>query len=254
MNKFSMLVYGQPGCGKTYLLGTAPDEMTPMLILDSDPGLLTLQSIGRLSVLCSDVSELPEERPPDGSIIGLTISDWQKFREAHAWLERHPGFFESVAWDSLTGLVELNRRFVLRSATGTDTRHDPDILEQRDYLRSQLHIETALRAFLTLDVSLMITGHVSMTDDPLSGLVIAPDLPNGIFRAVIRKLDIVALYHTISDPDTDKGLIRRLFLNSDGRFVARTRLPHQTHLDDPTLGVIAASLEPSSTKQTQEGK
>lgn len=235
MKKFSMLIYGASGVGKTFLLGTAEPPATPMLIIDTDPGLATLYQKIRVH---HQTLETFSEDVPETAIDGITLSRWQSLQRVYLWLESHPNVYKTVCWDSLTGLVEINRDDIVREMARTKPDHDRDIPELRDYLRSQIQIVRAMRSFISLPSSLIITGHSSAAESPVAGEEIIPDLSEGLRRSLRLKIDVIGFYY-YAGHDKDKIPTRVLSFESDGSFLARSRIPKlSVSIENPTLSKI----------------
>ena len=61
----NMLIYGNPGVGKTTLLGTAQDhpETTPMLLIDVEAGVTTLRKRKDIDVITArSIQDIVEDR------------------------------------------------------------------------------------------------------------------------------------------------------------------------------------------------
>ena len=129
-----MIIYSPPGHGKTTFLGTAAgdDRVSPMLLLEFEAGTKAIQSKIRKLKL----EELGVV-PPDVNLIDVvSIKTWADFDAAYDFLANYDHQYRSAALDSLSEMNYLNMAESLSQALREDKRHDPDIMEQRDYLRS----------------------------------------------------------------------------------------------------------------------
>lgn len=138
----NLLVYGEPGAGKTYLCGTAQDseDTRPLLFLDVEGGSMTLR------------------RRPDVDVI--QIRSMQEIIDVSNELFKNPGYYKTLAVDSLTELQKLDLMTVVKDykrSSSTPDRIDEDVPDQRSWGKSGVRIGRIVRFLKDLPINTIMT-------------------------------------------------------------------------------------------------
>lgn len=185
-----ILIYGEPGAGKSFLAGQAQDvpEMADVLLLDCDGGSSTLLSRGDISAAST--------RTADDA-------------EAVLWMvaNKDPAV-ASVRTVVLDGLSELSRRFLADLAVSEaqkNGKRDQDANELRDYMKTKNRMLRILRLARDIPTNLVITTWASKTyplkpgtqqqDTSLEPTIITPDVSNSIRTTLMGLVDDVFYLH-----------------------------------------------------------
>lgn len=216
------LVFGPPGHGKTYLLGTLADDArtAPTLILDFEGGVQTL--VGR-------------------DIDVARINDWPDFEEAYDVLVDPDSKYRSVGVDSLS---ETQVAGLLRILEKDKRRADPDQLAQPDWGLILVQMRRFVRAFKDLDMHVFMTAISDEDLDPREGKVVVPSFQGKFAREVAGIFDTVA-YLALAE-DEDGKTERTLLLHGWPKYRVKARSPMAVTVPqevvEPTAGKLLDAL------------
>lgn len=182
------LFYGDPGAGKTHLLGTAMDHpaLRPMLLLDIEGGALTLRKRTDLDVLQIRTMKKLEE----------TIQDLQKS------VKDGEMYYKCVGLDGITELQKLDMRWVMKEAkrkARDPEKVDLNVPSQREWGISNERVRLVVRALKDLDCHFLATAFISevrkenKSEGTSKVVKIRPSLPGKLASEVPGFFDIVGL-------------------------------------------------------------
>ena len=202
------MFYGEPGVGKTHLLGTAQDhEITsPLLVIDIDGGIATLRKRPDVDViqvrstkqLIQAYRHLFNSRPPDG--------------------EKFP--YGTVGIDSLSELQQLDLVEVMKEFSKINDKIDPDVPDQRGYGKSGTHMRDFVRAFRDLPCNTVFTCHSQTERDNNMRMLTQIKLVGKLRIDIPGFLDIVGYYRSeVEDGETNRYM---QFVNT-GTIIAKDR-------------------------------
>lgn len=239
-----ILLYSPPGVGKTHFLGSGAvwegkgkdrklsvdPRMHPMIVLDFEGGMAPIES--RVRYLTTEILSDPKFKPSPIDI--FRVSDWQSLQAIYDWLFTNlvekPGFYKCVAVDSLSELNYLNLQTAVEEEIRSSPKHDQDIPEQRDYLRSATQMRRFVRAFRDLPVTVIMTAHAKEERDPRSGLSqLRPNLVGKLPNELPGMLDIMgylAIETATTDPKNPKAAtktVRVLYTQPTPTLMAKDR-------------------------------
>ena len=127
---FNMMIYGEPGEGKTPLLGTVVDvpSMLPALLIDCDAGTLSIREKDGLNTL--HLSKMAAGLSSEGK----EVTPWRALEEAYRWLSQEEHDYKTIMLD---GGSEIQRYCELECiAFGIERKqsgdHDPELAELAD--------------------------------------------------------------------------------------------------------------------------
>jgi phage nucleotide-binding protein len=213
----NMLVYGEPGVGKTFFCGTADDhkDTSPVLLLDVEGGTLTLRKRAKIDV--------------------APVRSQKDVVEIHNQLKANPGYYKTVVIDSLSELQKLDMRDIMVDAVRKRPDQDIDVPSQREWGKSIEHIRKIVRAFRDLPCNTIMTALAySDKDGESNAMVYTPNLPGKLKVEVPGFLDIVGYYFTAVENDQ---VIRRMQFQKTRRVVAAKDRTDSlgSKIDDPTI-------------------
>jgi len=138
--KLRILVYGDPGVGKSYLALTAPRPF----VIDTDAGLIT----GAIAGFDAFVQE------PTG---------WRDLEALYFWCKERRSEFDTIVFDSITTLQRLLLDEIV-DATGEVKAPDKPVMqfvpEQGMYLANQRQVARILTEFRRLGKHMIVTAGV----------------------------------------------------------------------------------------------
>ena len=195
---FNMMIYGEPGEGKTPLLGSVIDvpSMLPALLIDCDSGTLSIREREGLNTLhlSKMAAQLTQET-------GKEVSPWSALEEAYRWLSQDEHDYKTIMLD---GGSEIQRYCELECiAYGVQRKqsgdHDPELAELADYRRIHERMKRMYMRFRDLQtndgsrINFLASGHEGKAKDELSGLMFIQPLFMGKATVLISSVfDIIA--------------------------------------------------------------
>lgn len=240
-----IMVYSPPGHGKTTLLGTGAGDkrISPMLILEFEGGTRSIKSKIRKIKL----EELGEKAPTVEKIDVIQIQKWEDFEVVYDFLESVDHGYKSLGLDSLTEMNYLNMSEALALALREDKKHDPDIPEQRDYLRSAGQMRRLVRFFRDLPMNVFFTAGASTQQDPRTREYKAwPALTGKLTFEIPGLVEVVGYLAVVdldesADAEDQESTARWLFVQPTGKFEAKDRTEGGMlgeYIENPTLPQI----------------
>lgn len=238
MSFINLLVYGDPGVGKTVLAGSAAEveEMAPVVFLDIEGGTFSLR-----------------DRFPDASVV--RVGSWSDMQKVYDELYRMKHGFKTVVLDSLTEIQKFSMYNIMQGVIKENPDRDPDIPAMRDWGKNIEQIRRLVRGFRDLPMHTVFTALVKADKDGKTGVTkLQPYLSGKLSGEIAGFLDIVGyMYRKVLD-----GHVQRLLLTSaTEQQVAKDRsdkLPQvMTNPDMRTIydGVFGAQQE--KKEETSEG-
>jgi phage nucleotide-binding protein len=200
----NLMVYGDPGVGKTHLLGTAMDhpDTSPLLLLDVDGGMTTLR------------------KRPDVDVVTVRSYD-DVMRVCLDLKENNNGYYKTVGIDSLTELQKLDMAGIMRDVVLADRSRDPDIASLREWGKTGEHIRRIVRNYRDLSMNVIFTAHAMQDKDEIGVPTYWPSLPGKMRTEVAGFLDVVGYMHV--KVDKDENLVRTIQFAKTKKVTAKDR-------------------------------
>lgn len=174
----SLLLYGEPGSGKTHFIGTAADhpETSPVLLIDVDGGYKTIRhkkNIDRIQARTYD------------HVRAIFI-------DLYNAVENDELPYKTVALDSGSELYKIDLMNVNREYSDSNAKIEEDVPDQRSYYKTGNHITKIVRAFKDLPCNFIMTAHESTDRDNFNRLTRAPQFAGKMKVDVPGFVDVVA--------------------------------------------------------------
>jgi phage nucleotide-binding protein len=220
----SMFIYGEPGVGKTWLVGTAQDHeaTSPMLLLDIEGGTTTLRRRKDLDV--------------------IPVRNIEKLVEVRNMLWRENDLsWKCIALDNMSELQALDMQAIMNEAYNRNPdKVDKDVPSPREWGKSREHLRAITRAFRDLPCHTIMTAHVNIREEEGQPTRFYPGFGGRARQDVPGFCDIVG-YMTVEHGTT--GPQRRIQFVGSRRVLAKDRF---TKLGDtvvnPTIPLLWEKL------------
>jgi phage nucleotide-binding protein len=216
----NMLVYGDPGAGKTVLAGSADlvPDMRPVIFIDVEGGTFSIR-----------------ERFPDVKVV--RVSAWDDMQSVYNALYAGKHEFRTVVLDSLTEIQKFSMYTIMEFTVAKDPDRDPDVPSMREWGKNIEQIRKLVRAFRDLPMHTIFTALAKSDKDGKTGAVkTKPSLSGKLADEVAGFVDIVGYQYT---KVMDDELRRFLLTTAHERFVAKDRSDHlPPTLEMPTMEKI----------------
>ena len=197
MPPLNLLVYGEPGVGKTYMLKTA---VKPALVLDAEGGTLTLMG--------SDTDILKINSPED-------------IRDAFKELKNGAGY-KTVCFDSITEVYKCFMDEIIKKNPNI-ARAYGDQPSLSDYGRASELMRRTIRQFRDLPIHFIATALVQDLKDEKDGsLTRLPSLPGKLAYEVAGYMDVVG--YVFANENKETGDVERgVLVQPRGTIIAKDR-------------------------------
>lgn len=222
-----MLIYGEPGAGKTHFIGTAADheDTSPVLLLDVDGGVRTLRKKSNV-----DVKQVR-------SYAEMTHIYMNLFNA----IEDESLPYKTIGFDSLSEFQKLDLSKVNKDYSSENSKIEEDVPDQRSYYKSGNHVTKIVRAFRDLPCNVIFTAHESTDRDNFNRIIRFPQFPGKLKNDIPGFLDVVGHLRVEVHGDT---LVRQLQTAKTETLIAKDRNGVFDAIEiDPTIPALWEKLK-----------
>ena len=220
MAYINLLIYGDPGVGKTVTAASADEvpEMRPVLFIDVEGGTFSIR-----------------ERYPDVKVV--RIETWDQMQDVYDALLKGDHGYRTVVLDSLTEIQKFSMYNIMDFTVAKDPDRDPDIPSMREWGKNIEQIRKLVRAFRDIPMHTIFTALEKSDKDGKTGKVkTKPSLSGKLANEVAGFLDIVGYQYTKVQEDE---LRRFLLTGSHEQYVAKDRSDNlPLTIEAPTMAKI----------------
>lgn len=214
-----ILVYGEPGVGKTCFAASSP---TP-LVVDAEHGTRSLLNHPELH----DVNVLP-------------VYDWPTMESLLFGLhnkEEKYNKFETIVVDSVS---ELQRRVMDEQLKKKET--EVFVPQGKDYQENTERMRRFANFLRDLPINLVLTAHVKeQVDDKEGRTYFRPDVTPKLSQSLVGIMDVVGFMRREADPETGDS-IRTLQVVPGPKVIAKSRLNLPEVLVNPNFKDLLSAI------------
>jgi hypothetical protein len=189
-----MLIYGEPGVGKTYLCGTAEDnpDTSPVLYLDIDGGVVTLRHRPSLHVLA--VRSIDKIKRGEMTMLGINEIYEMLFQSIDRETGKMP--YGTVVIDRLDELADIDMRYIMRDAYNRNPdKVDVDVPSPREWGINRSHVRKLVRAFKDLPCHVIFVAGVNSKDEEGQPTKYFPGFSGKLKTELTGFVDVVGYYY-----------------------------------------------------------
>lgn len=230
----NILIYGDPGIGKTRLAGSASlvPEMSPVLVIDVEGGTLSLA----------------DDYP---TVDVVRVTSWDDMNNVYSALYDNPNLYKTVILDSITEMQKFSMDEIMRDAVKKNPERDPEVPGMREWGINGEQIRLLVRAFRDLKMNVILTALVMEDKDERTGITrTKPSLTGKLKNEVAGFMDIVSYMYKKKvkvEGSTDRYLGTFLLSEGTDQQVAKDRsgkLPPV--MEDPSMLAIYNKINGSN--------
>lgn len=225
VNRLSLLLWGQSGCGKTSLAASAPKDI--LYVMFDDNGAASLGGASGITIV--DLSDAP-----NSMVMDFREEDGIFFKGLYQLLQTNPRF-KTVVFDSVTTFSEKAMIHGVHVAKSTPKGQAQGVtLEDPGYAGYgnkntwvKLLVRNALRVTRAAGVNCILICHEDKPDKDTKGNAIAYSILLGSSLAQQAPIDLSEVWWMY-----DTGTERRVVLRN-----AKLRSPMKTRMFDTNTGI-----------------
>lgn len=244
--KINMLIYGEPGVGKTRVIGScdAIPELRKVCILDIDGGALTVR-----------------DTFPNVDVIRIT--SYKELQGVYDDLKAGGHSYQTIGIDTITEVQKYNMTDVMKNLIARDPNRNEYVPDRREWAISSEMVRRMIHAFKDLPYNTIFTAHVKDEQDEATGVTTKrPDLPGKLARQIPGWFDLVVyMYEREVNIKNQEGTVigkevKRLMLTKNGgRTIVKDRtdkLPriYEVKPNAPTMADMHKILNSPKEKTT----
>lgn len=228
-NQIKMLVYGQPGVGKTTLATTTEE---PTLVISAESGLL--------SIADHDLSYLDVTQDEQGNKLSSSTAKMDRIQQVAQFLASEEGR-KQFTWIVIDSLTEIGQ-IVYESIKESDAKFkDPKNNLQLWGMYGE-RMRALIKFFRDLPgYNVVFTALAKSEKDELNRKIMAVDLQGKISEQLPGYFDEV-FYYEVTDTE-EKEKLRHLVTQPSDKFVAKDRSGKLGIYEKPNLKLIAQKIK-----------
>jgi phage nucleotide-binding protein len=230
----NMMIYSEPGVGKTYFCGTAMDhkDTAPLLMIDIDGGVSTLRKRRDVDVI--QVRSVNQLIGAHRDLYNAIPADPKKGKFPYG----------TVAIDTFSELQSVDLAQIMKVFARMNDKIDPDVPDQRGYGKSLSHMRDIVRMFRDLPCNTILTCHAQSDRDNNMRMIHFPKLTGQMKVVAPGFVDIVGYYRAEADKD---GVTRYMQFQKTESAIAKDRTGAFAPVEiDPTVPSLWAKLQESN--------
>jgi len=223
--RFSALVTGETGSGKTYLYRTC---RKPVFIDSFDPGG---SKCLKKEIESGDIivdTRWENEDPYNPSVYEAWINETD-----HRFRVGFYNQFGTYGLDSMSSFADAVMNFQLKGAGRVG--ESPKFT--KDYTPQKTNMINKVKRFMTLPCDFIVTGHLRMIEEVVGTTKDGQDIKRIKYRFLTTGQAVVTIpmqfdeLYVMIGTDTSKGVDRKLLIDAQGQYVARSRLKANGRLE-----------------------
>lgn len=234
-NKFlNMLVYGDPGTGKTVLSGSSAvvSEMAPVLFIDIEGGTMSLQALY-----------------PSVDVVRITT--WEQMQDVYDELYRGKSGYKTVVLDSLTEIANFAMARIMDDLIAEKPGADPDVPGLREWGKNSTRIRALVRGFRDLPINTIFTALVKEDRNARTGITTKkPSLSGKLALEVAGFVDVVLYMYLKRVGEENKRLLLSVGTESEIAKDRSGKLPPV--VESPTMAMLYDMMKPNEPIEPQK--